>query len=297
MPTTIATISGNSTDGFTLAPVSFTKNTNGFLQVVNDTTSDQGVTARCYAGSTAAYGYSGTLLGNTSGDIHSLYVPIDPTITSVKVLVASVSSSVDVDLIGKNLMSTITIDAMGQVTGPDGTANVTCTGAPLSVANGSTTTYQATLGTSPGTTSCPGGITTHLPATTQDYVAIRSTVGGDPTYLNIRHVDKSVVVIDSVDGAQTGYPAIIAPSVDGYVYLVNLAQTIATVWMAGYVNATWTKQSVIIPGGGVYQGSLSSFADPIAPPTPAPPNYQVALGFEFTGDPTIAIKRPNTVGA
>lgn len=297
MPTTIATVSGNSTDGFTLGPTSFTKNTDGFLRVANGTSSDQTITASCYVGSTLVYGYSGTLTGNASGRTDYLYVPIDPTITSVKVTVTGIDNGVDVDLAGRNLMSTIMIDAAGKVTGPDGTANVTCTGAPLTVANGSTTAYKATLGNSPATTTCPGATTTPLPATTQDYVAIQSTAGGDPTYVNVRHVDKSVIVIDCVGTVQTGYPAIIAPSVDGYVYLVNLAQTIATVWMAGYVNTTWTQQTVMIPGGGVYQGSMSAFANPSDPPSPPPRSYQVSLGFDITGDPTIAIKRPTLGGA
>lgn len=298
MPTTIATISGNGTVGFTLAPDAFTKNTDGFLKVANGTTSEQTITATCYAGSTDVYAYAGTINAGTTGTPHHLHVPIDPTITRVKVTVAGISNPVDVDLTGKNLMSTITIDAAGRVTGPDGTANVTCTGAPLSVVNGSTTAYTATLGNSQVTTTCPGATTTPLPVTTQDYVAIQTTAGGDPIYVNIRHVDKSVIVIDRVGTVQTGYPAIIAPSVDGYVYLVNLASTVATVWMEGYdVTSKWTKQSVTIPGGGVYQGRLSSFADPSDPPSPPPLNYQVSLGFDITGDPTIAIKRPTTGGA
>jgi hypothetical protein len=297
MPTTIAKITGDSTHGFALEPIAFTQNTDGFLQVANGTSSAQTVTATCYLGSTVAYGYSGTLVGNTPGVTHYLYVPIGPTITAVKVTLAGVSTSLEVDLVGKNMMSTVTIDAAGRVTGPDGSANVTCTGAALTVVNRSTTAYQVTLGGSTTTMTCPAATTTSLPITTQDYLRLQSASGTGSTFINIRHVDKSVVVIDSVGSVQTAYPAIIAPSVDGYIYLVNLAATNASVWMAGYVNTTWTKMTVVIPAGGVYQGSLSSFADPSNPPSPPPPNYQVSLSFDLTGDPTIAIKRPTIGGA
>jgi len=298
MPTVIAKLTLDG-DTVVLTPVAFTANTDGFLRIKNDTSSAQTVTATCYTGRTVAYGYSGTIEGKDE-DSHSLHVPIDPTITSVSVQVQGVTSGLSIDLTGKNLMSTVAIDAAGRITGPDGTANVTSTGAPLTVVNASSTTYEATLGATTSATACPGASTspaaTPLPATDQDFVTLRSSASGSTT-INIRHVDKPVVVIDTDGRTQTGYPAIIAPSPDGYVYLVNLSTTPANVWMSGYANGTWTKQAIVIPGGGVYQGSLSSFDDPAHPPSPPPPNYQVSLSFDLLGDPTIAIKRPMTGGA
>jgi hypothetical protein len=190
-------------------------------------------------------------------------------------------------------MSTISI-VNGTAQGPDSTLNVTSTLNPLRVNNESTTTDYAFVGTDTTATELPPG-TTSVHASEWDYLTISSSPtspeGG--TVINIRHVDKSVVVINLENHKQTCYPAIIAPSQDGYVYLVNLSTECANVWAVGHVEGKWQKIPFVIPGGGgVFRYSIAQFDDPTHPPEPAPPNYQVALKFDITGDPTIAIKRP-----
>lgn len=288
MPTTIASLTNDPTGQLILSATPFTANTDGFLRVHNESTSAQTIKADCYVGETLGYSYSGTFSAN-----NYLYVPIDPTITAVNVSAAGATpSSVAVDLSNKNRMSTMTIAASGSVAGPDGTANVTCTGDPLSVSNQSTTTYYAFLGGSTSPILLPAGQTTSLGSTTQDYVQIStSSTPGSGITINIRHVDKSVVVIDDASGVQVGYPAIVSPS-SNYVYLVNISASDASVWMQGYCQAAWSKIQLVVPKGGVYRGDMTQFDSPKNPPNPPPPNYQVSLGFSFNDDPTIAIKRP-----